>query len=141
MKYKGTIRSAEDITGQKGCKEFMGDSYAYETKMDKMAGLSIILVKYNNPNYDYFGANCFWREDWLNDIQEVKEPTDWSKVKIDTKVLVWKKDGKHKYKRHFAKFANGEIHCWEDGGTSWSGDGNTCPWDNAELVEEGGKEK
>lgn len=63
---------------------------------------------------------------------------DWSKVPVDTKIIVWE-DGRESYKvkRHFAKFEDGKIYAWVMGATSWSIDYDvdvSC-WDNAELAE------
>ena len=64
---------------------------------------------------------------------------DWSKVPVDTKIIVWE-DGceSNKVKRHFAKFEDGKIYAWNNGMTSWSSEEDKCvstKWDNAELAE------
>lgn len=66
---------------------------------------------------------------------------DWSKVPVDTKIIVWDNSWKNnKIKGHFAKFENGEIYAWNGGITSWSansyGREQLARWDNAELAEE-----
>ena len=64
---------------------------------------------------------------------------DWSKVPVDTKIIVWDNDSKnYKVKRHFAKFENGEVYAWDNGETSWTVKKDKyvpTKWDNAELAE------
>lgn len=56
---------------------------------------------------------------WM--MQEYEEPkVDWSKVKVDTPILVWDGDGDEKLTRHFAKYEDDMVFAWEDGMTSWS---------------------
>ena len=68
-------------------------------------------------------------------MEEYKEPeTDWSKVAVDTPILVRQtKDGEW-LRRHFAKYEDGDVYAWDVGRTSWSADGvNT--WKYAKLAE------
>lgn len=60
---------------------------------------------------------------WL--VSEYKEPeVDWSKVPIDTPVLV-SNDGENWVRRHFAKVTSlGTIWVYSNGGTSWTVDTN-----------------
>lgn len=71
---------------------------------------------------------------WL--YEEYQEPEiDWSKVPVDTKILV-SYDGEHWYKRYFAKYEKGKVHCWSNGATSWTTPITLyCPY--AKLAEEG----
>ena len=70
---------------------------------------------------------------WL--MEEYEEPeTDWSKVKVDTPILVRQgKNGKW-LERHFAKYENGDVYAWVDGQTSWTGADN-IKWKYAKLAE------
>ena len=68
---------------------------------------------------------------------EFEEYVDWSKVPIDTKILVWNKVSKQKEKRHFAGIddATGQVKAWNVGRTSFTtAMWNT--WDYAELYIE-----
>ena len=47
-------------------------------------------------------------------------PTDWSKVEVDTKVLVRDWDNSEWIPRHFAIYKNGRIHTWNNGHTSFT---------------------
>lgn len=70
---------------------------------------------------------------WL--YEEYQEPPiDWSTFPVDTKVLV-SNDGEKWHPRHFAKYENGRVYTWVDGGTSWSAD-VPRPWNYAKLAEE-----
>lgn len=68
-------------------------------------------------------------------IMEWKPPVDWSKVPIDTRVIVWN-DSTRKHKRYFTKYANGKIYAFVDGATSWSGKPSLVyEWKYGELAE------
>ena len=73
---------------------------------------------------------------WLmEEYEEPKEPeTDWSKVEVDTPILV--KQGKNGewLERHFAKYENGDVYAWVDGQTSWTG-ADKIKWKYAKLAE------
>lgn len=70
---------------------------------------------------------------------EYKEsPIDWSKIPVDTPILVKDlEDGKW-VNRHFARFTDNCIYAWSDGKTSWSASGNNIndvtPWRYAKLT-------
>ena len=68
---------------------------------------------------------------------EFEEVVDWSKVPIDTKILVWSKVNKQKYLRYFAGVdsGTGRVRAWDSGQTSFTTTRwNT--WDCAELYKE-----
>lgn len=70
--------------------------------------------------------------------EEYQEPAvDWSKVPIDTKVLV-SDDGICWYRRYFAGTNDGEPLVWYDGMTSWSAvlEDNCKPFAHIKLAEE-----
>lgn len=52
-------------------------------------------------------------------IEEELGIVDWSKVKVDTPVLV-SLDDKSWVCRYFADFKNGIVYTWRNGATSWS---------------------
>ena len=70
---------------------------------------------------------------WL--LDEYEEPeTDWSKVEVDTPILVKAiDDGKWK-KRYFAKYEGGVVYAWDGGKTSWNKD-CVASWKYAKLAE------
>ena len=65
-----------------------------------------------------------------------KEDIDWSKIAVDTPILV-KDDPNNKWhKEHFARYEDGKIYTWSFGATSWSveDDNNyTMSWNFAKL--------
>ena len=71
-----------------------------------------------------------------------KEIVDWSKVAVDTKILVADFTGNDNEivwkKRHFAKYENGKIYAWCDGLTSFTIDSDDlCTrWDFVKLYKE-----
>lgn len=80
---------------------------------------------------------CFYKTDnWL--FSEYKEPEiDWSKVKVDTPILVRESEQNPWLKRYFAKFKDGKVYTWDSGKTSWSIEDKTgmlC-WKYAKLAE------
>ena len=65
---------------------------------------------------------CVDRTDnWL--FSEYKEPEiDWSKVEVDTPILVRNDEDEEWMNRYFAKFADGKVYAWDNGATSWTVD-------------------
>lgn len=73
---------------------------------------------------------------WL--VSEYKEPlTDWSKVAVDTPILVRDNEDCGWRKRHFAEYKNGKVYAWCDGHTSWTAYSKceTTKWKIAKLAE------
>lgn len=79
---------------------------------------------------------------WLfEEYEEPKEPeVDWSKVAVDTLILVRDTEYDEWEKGHFAKYENGKICVWCGGQTSWTAEGAIAEWKYAKLAEneEGG---
>ena len=70
---------------------------------------------------------------WLD--EEYK--TDWSKVPVDTPILVRDNEHEEWRRRHFAKYENGKVFTWANGLTSWSrGDTICADWKYARLCED-----
>lgn len=82
------------------------------------------------------------RRKWLNEEYvepEYVEPEpeiDWSKIPVDTPILVRNNNNDDWTPRYFSKYENGLIYAWCDGATSWSAEGHTLAWKYAKLVEE-----
>ena len=72
---------------------------------------------------------------WMAEEYKPEPPkVDWSKVKVDTPILVRQgKNGKW-LERHFAKYENGDVYAWVDGQTSWTG-ADEIKWKYAKLAE------
>lgn len=62
---------------------------------------------------------------------------DWSKVAVDTPILVSDMDERGWNKRYFAFFKDGKVYSWVSGATSWSADGDrdVVKWEYAKLAE------
>ena len=68
-------------------------------------------------------------------MEEYEEPkVDWSKVKVDTPILVRQGKNGEWLERHFAKYENGDVYAWVDGQTSWTG-ADKIKWRYAKLAE------
>lgn len=73
--------------------------------------------------------------EWLNS-EYVEPPVDWSKVAVDTPILVKDREGDEWVRRYFAKYEGGKVCTWLGGATSWSVDsGNITNWKMAKLAE------
>ena len=100
------------------------------------------------PCQDIPCADCYLRlkngsmcedacKEWCE--SEYKEPPiDWSKVPVDTPILVRDNQDEELYRRHFAKFEDGIVYAWDDGRTSWSSlSDEAVDWKYAKLAEDG----
>ena len=68
--------------------------------------------------------------EWLN------SEYDWSKVAVDTPILVRDSEEEMWRKRYFAKYEDNTVYAWGNGATSWSADcSNTTDWKMAKLAE------
>lgn len=61
---------------------------------------------------------------------------DWSKVAVDTPILV-SNDNKEWIKRYFARYEDGNVYGWLSGKTSWTATGELSigHWNYAKLAE------
>ena len=69
---------------------------------------------------------------------EFEEVMDWSKVPVDTKLLV-SRNGEDWYRRYFAKYENDRVYCFDSGATSFSvqnGNLDISAWEYVKLYEE-----
>lgn len=86
--------------------------------------------------YDYDFGCCGKAKKWLNS-EYVEPPVDWSKVAVDTPILI--RDSKEEAwrKRYFAKYENNTVYAWGNGATSWSAESKSYvnDWKIAKLAE------
>ena len=70
------------------------------------------------------------------DIADELGIIDWSKVAVDTPVLV-SNDNKEWIKRYFARYEDGNVYCWLSGKTSWTAicELSIGHWDYTKLAE------
>lgn len=82
-------------------------------------------------------STCFEGKDQLIDIAEYIGIVDWSKVPVDTPILVRDSEISKWEKRYFAFFENGRVNAWCGGTTSWSNENitRTMSWKYAKLAE------
>ena len=83
---------------------------------------------------DMYCSACYMLQMiWL--LEEYEEPeTDWSKVEVDTPILVRAYEDEDWLKRYFAKYENGTVYAWSCGCTSWS-ETVMKDWKYAKLAE------
>ena len=82
-------------------------------------------------------CTCFTDEPQCIDIAEYLGVVDWSKVAVDTPILV-KDDCEEEWvKSYFASYKNGEVRAWMGGRTSFSvkNKNDTFGWKYAKLAE------
>lgn len=82
-------------------------------------------------------STCFTEENQRIDIAEYLGIVDWSKVAVDTPILV-KDDYDDKWeKAYFAEYENGMVYAWSNGRTSFSARSkdDTLIWDRAKLAK------
>lgn len=81
-------------------------------------------------------STCFEEKNQFIDVAEYLGIVDWSKVKVDTPVLV-SLDDETWLCRYFAAFKNGIVYTWSGGATSWSVRKRECKdaWSLAKLAE------
>lgn len=82
------------------------------------------------------GYGCLYRMmSWL--LSEYEEPkVDWSKVAVDTPILVSVSGGVWR-KKYFARYVDGIVYAWNNGATSWSSTSGYSAWKYAKLAEDG----
>ena len=95
----------------------------------------ILMAQSNISKEEFYKEAC--RKNMLKWLfSEYKEPeVDWSKVKVDTPILVKDYEGSEWIKRYFAKFADGKVYAWLGGVTSWTANSNMSSWKYAKLAE------
>ena len=88
---------------------------------------------YGKPSCE--GSEYKFRE-WLNS-EYVEPPVDWSKVAVDTPILVRDSREEEWRKRYFAKYEDNTVYAWSGGATSWSTyrSSDIANWKMAKLAE------
>lgn len=61
----------------------------------------------------------YYPQEAIKLVMDYEIPIDWSKVQIDTPILV-SIDGNKWHKRYFAKYEDDIIYAFNDGRTSWT---------------------
>ena len=119
-KYADEIR---DCNSYNSCDDFIKP---YILKSDNCNGLGC------------FECNILQMAWLLEDYKEPEEPeepeTDWSKVAVDTPILVRQGEDGEWLKRHFAEYECGTVYAWKDSRTSWTEE-DVTKWKYAKLAE------
>ena len=113
----------------------VGDRFEVEIK-DVLSsctdGKTRYLIKgFSSLTFDDYGL------DRLKQIKPEEPEVDWSKVPVDTPILVKDKKNSVWHRRYFAKYKNGAVYAWIDGKTSWSANSPDYinEWNRAKLAE------
>ena len=75
-------------------------------------------------------TDCFELKELLS--MNFEEQVDWSKVEVDTPILVSGIEEPY-LKKYFAKYENGVVYAYADGMASWSANGKLTSWKYAKL--------
>lgn len=104
-------------------------------------------VSCDNINCHECKFNCGYNtyraitEHWCKS-EYVEPQIDWSKVPVDTPILVRNSEKNSWNNRYFAKYENNRVYAWTFGANSWSSRNsysNTNAWIYAKLAEDGDK--
>ena len=117
---------------------------SYEIVIDGMSkGVWELKETSRRNEFDFYKDRLLLTETYFSSQlmrMEFREVTDWSKVPVDTKVLV-SDDGEEWNRRHFAKYEDGKVYCFNDGYTSftivnYAYLSNATSWEYAKLYQE-----
>lgn len=88
---------------------------------------------FDNHNFSCYDDALNWLFSEYKEEKEEKE-VDWSKVKVDTPILV-RNDGNSSWTRgYFAGYVHETVYAWKYGKTSWTA-GDASGWKYAKLAE------
>ena len=73
-------------------------------------------------------------EEWMNS-EYIETVIDWSKVPVDTRILVRDSVDQQWCKRYFAKYQDGVAYTWAFSATSWNSNNEITKWNYAKLAE------
>ena len=116
-------------------KEYVSSLSDGETKYQLIDGD----LYYMNPSINYGSymiSGMEYNRAKETDFTLCAPPTDWSKVEVDTKVLVRDYDDEVWTRRHFAKYENGTIYVYSVGTTSFTTDMFLSSYNQAKLYTE-----
>lgn len=119
-------------------KEYEGDSFCSDFVMPYiLESISLKSVSCGNVACD---ACRMLQMIWLmSEYTEPEEPeVDWSKVEVDTPILVRNIENEEWNKRYFARYEYETIYAWGTGRTSWTAydSDDVYAWKYAKLAEQ-----
>ena len=123
-------------------KENLGKRYTSEGRVFVLEESLYYLWLKDEKTQEVIEDNLTLDEILQMDFEEIVD-VDWSKVSVDTKILV-SEDGEDWYRRYFAKYEGGIIYAFPDGLSSFTarykpeygGYRRVCAWKYAKLYEE-----
>ena len=91
----------------------------------------------NNKITDYgcHSLELLYPEKAFEIVMNYEPKVDWTKVPVDTKILVKDYKDEDWKKRHFAKYENGKIYAYDDGKSSFTTD-VIASWSYGKLYKE-----
>lgn len=113
------------------------EKYADEIREYKGETFCVDFVKPNILKSDHCESDCtkcrMLQAIWL--LEDYEEPeVDWSKVEVDTPILVRDTEDGEWLKKYFAKYEDERVYAWTSGCTSWT-TGHMAAWNFAKLTE------
>lgn len=115
-----------------------GDSVAVD--LEEQKPVNCTEIRCIECKFDMDGISCgSLRKQWCNE-EYTEPPVDWSKVPVDTPILVRDHENEPWKHRYFARYENGWVYAWGGGTTSWSAENdyaNKTDWRHAKLAEDG----
>lgn len=117
-----------------------GNVYLTDKKPEKCVNGEVSIYGCEKTGYINGLKNMLFNKLKRNEVLEIAEElgiVDWSKVKVDTPILVKNHVGETWEKRYFAFFENGKVNAWMCGTTSWTSKiaGGATDWNYAKLAE------
>ena len=90
---------------------------------------------YKSQNFFETDFSCRAQEHFTKWLEEEYETTvDWSKVPVDTQILVKNECGSGRWiKRHFAYYRDGKVYAWKGGTTSYTSHHEAAIWKYVKL--------
>ena len=90
----------------------------------------------NKTNYDCGVLELLYPEKAIEIVMNYEPKVDWTKVPVDTKVLVRDYEEENWTKRHFSKYEGGKIYTYPNGTSSFTNNGETISWNYCKLYKE-----
>lgn len=105
--------------------------------LEKQKPVDCTEIRCRECKFEMSGIPCgSLRKQWCNE-EYTEPPIDWSKVPVDTPILVKDSHDDEWLHRHFAKFEDGIVYAWDNGRTSWRLlSDEVIDWKYAKLAEE-----
>lgn len=118
-----------------------GNAFAVNKETEEVIACNTIDCTHCKFNYTHIICHRA-RARWCN-AEYIEPQIDWSKVPVDTPILVKDIKNDEWRHRHFAKFEDGVVYAWRAGCTSWSksyyDEDDYLSWKYAKLAEDGDK--